>query len=295
LSRFYLAELEEKMRHSLIVPLIVGAILTGLSSAMAADYTPPAASSELLEDIDFAAATPVDEDYRAEFKRCDDHNEFRNQTLTGFRRCTTPDGDDKNNVRALLKLADGSIYYESKMSLDLDGSWKTWHDPAVADQRTTSFQWRPKTCTAAERDAEGECAREQVDAEHVPFIVIPNRGPTTALGREFRDQTGVALGDFGVIIYRDRWVPGFVADGGPYNKLGEGSAAAFEALGEDRCREHNADGFCTRYRDASIEKDVVTIIFPGSRRDDLTAANVMEVMCEEAKERLGFTGSPLCE
>ena len=275
-------------RLSIVLCALVIAETSSFSNA--ADYQPPEASRALLETIDFAAAAPVDEGYRAEFQRCDDENKFRGATLTGWRRCST----DKNNVKALLKLADGSIYFESKLGLDLDGSWKTWHDPASADQRTTWYQW-PRTCSASERDAEGECPQEQVDAEHVPFIVIPIRGPTTALGKEFQDQTGVGKGDFGVIIYRDRWVPGFVADGGPYNKLGEGSAAALAALGVDRCTRHNAEGFCTRYREASIEQEVVTIIFPGSSRAGMTAATAMEWMCDEADERLDLPASPLCQ
>jgi len=276
------------MGYGRFAPFVISAALAGASPAMAQTYEPPPASAALLENINFEDAVPVDEDYRAEFKRCDEENVFRGNTLSGWRKCS----GDKNNVEALLRLEDGAIYFESKLALDLDGSWLSWNSPGLADLRATWFQW-PRTCSDAERDSEGVCQKEQVDSEHVPFIVIPIAGPQS-LRKEFQDKTGVSKGDFGVIIYKDKWVPGFVADGGPYNKLGEASAAALAALGEDRCRRHNDEGFCDRYRDASIEKDVITIIFPGSRRDDLTAENVVATICAEAKERLGLTGAPIC-
>ncbi len=274
------------LRLHFALPILIASLVGG---AHAADYTPPAASAEILKSINFGAAVPIDEDYRAQFKRCDDANVFRDRTLKGWRRCST----DKNNVRALLKLANGAIYFESKLGLDLDGSWKTWNDPGSADLRTTWYQW-PKTCSAAERDSAGACQREQVDAEHVPFIVIPIAGPTTTLGKEFRNKAGIGKGDFEIIIYKDVWVPAFVADGGPFNKLGEASAAALVALGEDRCTKQNDAGFCTRYRDSSIASGVVTIVFPGSRRAGMTADTALAWMCEEAKNRLDLSGSPLC-
>jgi hypothetical protein len=251
-------------------------------------YEPPEGSRALLNGIDFASATPVDEDYRGEFRRCDDTNVFRGQHLQGWRQCS----GDKNNVEALLKLSNGAIVFESKLGLDLDGSWKTWNDPGAADLRTTWYQW-PRTCKESERDSAGACQAEQVDAEHVPFAVIPIAGPSS-LRREFRDKTGVDKGDFGVIVFGDKWVPVFVADGGPYNKLGEGSAAALAALGEDRCRRHNDQGFCDRYRDASIPSGVITIIFPGSRSSEMTPTNALQLACETAKSKLNLTGSPLC-
>ncbi len=270
----------------IIVLLIVG-IAAASHSANA--YDPPAASKPLLARIDFVAARPVDEDYRSQFALCDAKDEFRGQVLTGWRRCS----GDKNRVNALLRLADGSILYESKLGLDLDGSWIAWNDNGPADQRGTWYQW-PRSCTAGERDSNGLCAREQVDAEHIPFAVIPIAGPS-GLDREFRQKTGVDKGDFGVLIFRDRWTPVFVADGGPYNKLGEASAAALAALGEDRCRHRNEQGFCNKYQDVSIETGVLTILFPGSRRADVTAETIMSAACNIARQRLGLTGAPGCD
>ena len=278
------------MKPCHLAAIRAGLIFCMLASAQAqAQHQPPAASKSILGGIDFATAAPVDENYRAEFRRCDVENRFRGRTLTGWRKCN----DDKNNVTALLKLANGAIYFESKLGLDLDGSWKAWNDSGLADQRGTWYQW-PRSCAGNERDPKGLCQREQVDAEHVPFVVIPIDGPDD-VKREFRDKTGIDKGDFGVVVFGDKWVPVFVADGGPYNKLGEASAATLAALGQDRCRHHNLKGFCDKYRDASIESGVVTIIFPGSRQTEMRADNARRLVCDMAKTKLGFTGSPFCE
>jgi Fungal chitosanase of glycosyl hydrolase group 75 len=275
-----------KIRPALI--LLIAACAAPLTAA-AQPYQPPPASRDLLRNIDFSRAAPVDEAYRAEFKNCDDRNVFRGRTMTGVRKCS----GDKNNVRALLKLENGAILYESKMGLDLDGSWKAWNTPGSTDLRGTSYQW-PRTCAQSERDNQGLCQREQVDSEHIPYIVIPIAGPTPALRTEFRDKTGVDKGDFGVIIFRDAWVPAFVADGGPFNKLGEASAAALAGINQDRCTRHNAQGFCDRFTNSSIGQGVITIIFPGSRRAGMTPENVMQFACAAARDKLNLTGSPRC-
>ena len=82
-------------------------------------YTPPSQSKTILQDIPFDQAIPVDEKYRQEFTNCDKNNTFRGFPLSSIRRCSR----DPNNVKALLKFPDGTIFFESKLSLDIDGSW----------------------------------------------------------------------------------------------------------------------------------------------------------------------------
>jgi hypothetical protein len=277
------------MRRSSATFFLAVLVCAGFSAiAQAAPFEPPAASKALLQGIDFANAKPIDDDYLAEFRNCDETNFFRGNPMAGWRKCS----GDKNNVRTLLKLANGAIYFESKLGLDLDGSWKAWNAKGKADLKATWYQW-PRSCNARQRDKKGLCQKEQVDAEHVPFIVIPIAGPPS-LGQEFRKKTGIDKGDFGVVIYGDKWVPAFVADGGPYNKLGEASAAVLAALGQDRCRHRNSSGFCDRYREASIPRDVITIVFPHSSLAGMTSDKAMAWMCSNAKDRLGLVGSPLC-
>jgi hypothetical protein len=254
--------------------LIIGAVLllaaSGATAPQPPVYTPPPASAGAVRDVDFSLARPLDEDYRAQFERCDRENIFRGARMKGFRRCST----DPNRVRALLKFPNGAVFFESKMGLDIDGSHKACSDPGSADQCPTWFRWPGLTGNAS-----------FVDSDKFPYVVIPIAGPSAQRGREFRNKTGVGAGDLGVVVFRDKVVPVFVADGGPHNKLGEGSAALFRELGEDRCRRTGPGGHCERYLDASIERGVLFFIFPGSKIQGLTPENALETVRREALRR----------
>jgi hypothetical protein len=233
-------------------------------------YAPPPASASALRDVDFAAARPLDEDYRAQFARCDRENIFRGVTMRGFRRCTT----DPNRVRALLKFPNGTVFFESKMGLDIDGSRKACTDPGLADLCATWFEWPGLSGNA-----------RFVDSDKFPYAVIPIANQRGRSDPEFREKTGVDKGDLGVVVFRDKVVPVFVADGGPHNKLGEGSAALFRELGQDRCRRVGSGGHCERYRDVSIEGGVLFFLFPGSRIPGLTPESAPESIRREALRR----------
>lgn len=233
-------------------------------------YTPPATSAGVLRDVDFAAARPLDEDYRAQFDRCDRENIFRGVRMTGFRRCNT----DPNRVRALLKFPNGAVFFESKMGLDIDGSKKACTDPGLADLCATWFRWPGLSGNA-----------RFVDSDKFPYVVIPIANQRGRSDPEFRDKTGVDQGDLGVVVFRDKVVPVFVADGGPHNKLGEGSAALFRELGQDRCRRMGREGHCELYHDVSIEGRVLFFLFPGSKIQGLTPENALETVRREALRR----------
>ena len=255
--------------------LIVGAVLLlAVNAAPPARqrpaYAPPPASAGVLRGVDFAAALPLDEDYRAQFDRCDRENIFRGVRMVGFRRCTS----DPNRVRALLKFPDGTVFFESKMGLDIDGSHKACSDPGLADQCPTWFKWPGLSGNA-----------RFVDSDKHPYVVIPIANQRGRSDTEFRDKTGVDAGDLGVVVFRDKVVPVFVADGGPHNKLGEGSAALFRELGQDRCRRMGPGGHCERYLDASIERGVLFFLFPGSKIQGLTPENAPEKIRHEALRR----------
>lgn len=262
------------MKQILMLPLAIGFL--ALMSVAAQAYDPPAASAVAVGGIKFNAATALDEDYRAQFKKCDTQDIFRGIQLQGWRKCS----GDKNNVDALLKFPGGAVFFESKMSLDLDGSWKACNSPGLADLCPTWYNWKGKTGKAA-----------FVDSEAIAFIVIPIAGPA-AHKKEFRSKTGIGAGDFAVVIYDGKVVPAFVADGGPFNKMGEASNAVFKAVGKDRCRKTNADGHCIKFLEASIEGDVLYFVFPGSARSDLTPDNAGAVINEEAMKRFNALKSP---
>jgi hypothetical protein len=242
------------MRNRFIWIFSLVVILVVLQSGALAQfvYNPPSQSTTILKEIQFNKAVPVDESYRKEFELCDQG------------KCK----DDPNNVKALLKFSDGTIFFESKLSLDLDGSFKACNDPGSSDQCPTTYEWANLTGNS-----------RFVDSDKFPFIVIP------ITNKDFRNKTGIKIGDLGVVVYRDKVVPVFVADGGPSFRLGEGSSALFKELGEDRCAKKDSDGHCTRYRNFSIEDKVLFFVFPKSEIKDLNPNNALEKVKNEALKR----------
>ena len=105
-------------------------------------YTPPSQSATVLTDIPFDQAVPLDETYRKEFDKCDTSDTFKGKLMVGGRKCS----GDKNNAKALLKFPNGTIFWESKLSLDIDGSWLACKGSgAPTSQCPTSFNWSTET------------------------------------------------------------------------------------------------------------------------------------------------------
>lgn len=96
----------------------------------------------------------------------------------------------------------------------------------------------------------------QLDSNTVPFAVIPGRWNKTG-------QPGPRLGDFGVAWRRssDKLAYFVVGDIGPNNKLGEGSVALHQALGNDPFQMRYG---VRRARKGIGGRDVVYLMFPGS-------------------------------
>lgn len=260
--------MEKNMK--LVKSVLVILILNFLVHAQT--YTPPAESESIVGKNFFKNAKPLDEQYRSQFDDCDKRNFFNGVDMTQFRfrNCDTPDRKgDPNKLRALLKFSNGTIFFESKMSIDIDGSWKACCEkPGKTDLCATAYNFKP--------DIEGEAAcdsykREKfVDPDIYPYIVIPTTTPKGLPNREkqakeFRYRTKVGMGDVGIVIYKDKMIPVFVADGGPHNKMGEGSPALFKELGQTWCREFNNENRCIKYRNSSLPKEVLYLIFPNSK------------------------------
>lgn len=242
------------------------ALLTGLILTCA-----PAvclAQSSWPKWIDLSRGVDLDEGYRAEFGQCDANNTFKGVSFPRWQGCR----GDPNKVTAIRRLEGGAIAYTSKLAVDLDGSpFACGPDHGLSDQCPTSLMLPGPDGTSV-----------PVDADAVSYVVIPNAGPAEDHG-EFSHLTGVHVGDFGVVVLGDVVVPVIVADTGPYNKLGEGSVALHRALGRELCAERDAAGVCTRMIDQvwSIDQDVVTILFPGSARHDLTPQTIAEAVRSE--------------
>ncbi|MGO4126539.1 glycoside hydrolase family 75 protein [Inquilinus sp. YAF38] len=205
---------------------------------------------------------PVDEEYRREFERCDRENIFRNQPMTGFRRCS----GDPNRLTALNRLHDGTISFDAKLGLDIDGGFKALTDPGLTDLRDTSYRYPDGS---------------SVYSDTVPYVVIPQGG-------DFSRLTGIQIGDIGVVLDGSKAVPVLVADRGPANKIGEGSIALFEAIGDSRCRtwqDPDRKTRCSDIRDTSLNRNVRYLLFPDSKISGLTPDTVNQRVGEEALRR----------
>lgn len=233
-------------------------------------FAAPICAAPAPTPLDLSAGRTVDEDYRREFGVCDRADTFHGHAVHGCR-------NDPNAVTALRRLPDGAIAYVSKLAVDLDGSpFACSPDHGAMDQCPTSLML-----------PDGKGGEVPVDADTIPYVVIPWEGPHGERGK-FTDLTGVRAGDFGYVTYGNATVPVIVADTGPFEKLGEGSLALHRALGRELCVARDTKGACIRVADPmeSIDGNVVTVLFPGSARDDLTPATIARAIpAEVAKLR----------
>jgi hypothetical protein len=236
--------------------------------AAAALLSDPAAQPSWPADIDLSAGRDVDEGYRREFGRCDEENSFRGHAVHGCR-------GDPNQVTVLKRLPDGAIAYTAKLAVDLDGS------PYACSERHGPSDQCPTSLMLPGPDGRAV----PVDADAVPYVVIPEAGPDDVRG-EFTRATGVGVGDLGVVVYHGRVVPVIVADTGPFAKLGEGSMALHRALGRELCAAREG-GACVQMVDPveSIDGDVTTVLFPGSAVSGLTPATIAATVRREALRR----------
>lgn len=258
-----------------------------LATALLLAVTPLAAEPSPIwpRGVNLPAGVPVDEAYRREFDKCDREGSFR-----GYQSRYTRCAGDANAVTALRRLPGGAVAFVSKLAVDLDGSaFACGPNHGRMDQCPTSLMLT---------DAHGR--EVPVDADAIPYVVIPEAGPPDVAG-EFTRLTGVHVGDFGVVIANGRTVPVIVADTGPYSKLGEGSLALHRALGHEQCVGRRSGEACARVDDEgqSITGDVTTILFPGSARSDLTPHSIAAVTRREGQRlwadlqtRLGAAGEP---
>jgi hypothetical protein len=236
-----------------------------LIAAVLAASAPVRAAEPLL---DVASGADIDEGYRAQFDRCDQDDHFYGATFKRWEGCR----GDPNRARVLKRLADGAVAYESKLAVDLDGS-------AFA---CGPAHGRTDQCDTALELSDATGADAPLDADLIPYVVIPQAGPGEHRG-EFTRLTGVKVGDFGVVIYHGRVVPVIVGDTGPYNKIGEGSLALHRALGRELCVRRDKAHVCRAVvRDMeSIDDSVVTVLFPGSARQDLTPQTLISTINAE--------------
>lgn len=121
-------------------------------------------------------------------------------------------------------------------------------------------------------------ARSYLIAEADPFFVLP----LSFLGR--RDETPFApsIGDYGVIVYKDKLYPAIAGDAGPSWKFGEASLRVAKTL-NDRASAYN--------RPVS-DLDITYLIFPGSRDETKGPPNLeaWHAKCTELLNGIGGIG-----
>lgn len=231
---------------------------------------------------DEAASNATLARYAAKFTECDINESFDGIPVAEITRC----GKDPNRLEILERHKSGAIRFISKLSLDLDGGWKACNDPGQTDLCPTTYvyeSWHERDAS----DKEEHWQEAFVSSDAVPYIVIPYVQYTEDRlieDTDFRVLTGVSIGDVGVVIQNGLVVPVLVADGGPHNKIGEGSIALFERLGQSRCLEWigaNAE-YCKRILNISLEGSVETYIFPGTKIENLTPDNINRLVSESA-------------
>ncbi|HRJ53065.1 MAG TPA: glycoside hydrolase family 75 protein [Candidatus Thiothrix moscowensis] len=111
----------------------------------------------------------------------------------------------------------------------------------------------------------GKTPQAQLDSNTIPYIVIPSTWQRSS-------APGVKLGDFAVILRKSTGKISYavVGDTGPNSKLGEGSVALHEALGNNP--------FMMRYGKRRAMKgigsrDVLYVVFPNSHKNGEVVTN----------------------
>lgn len=203
---------------------------------------------------------------------CDASNTFAGQALplhAGKRmRCST----DPNRVALVSKYPGGTIVFKAKMSVDADGS------PVIGGSG-----WPNNVQTWLTFDTGS--AEHFVNAEEVPFIVVPLAVPGTQIS--FRQDTGIGKGDLAVVVRGEQCSFGVVGDAGPWFRLGEASLRTHADLGNPQCLVPGQHP-CQKLRGGSgvgLPSGVSYLVFPGTRPQPLLSQTV-NVVAEQQAARL---------
>jgi hypothetical protein len=214
-------------------------------------FSAPPKSAVLLQGVDLTG-TPIAPRIKKDFSDCDriPHSvQGKPQaSCMGRKRVNGKwvadpmlPGADPNRNTALLKLSDGTILFDAKMAVDADGSDYAKEHNSFPDSPDTSLRYSNNS---------------SLDADKVPYVVLP-------IG--FPQATGLKLGDVAAVVYEDRIAFAVVGDQSKSFRVGEGSMALHDALGQNGCARRQA-GICTQPKGHSIPSNVVFLIFPNTRK-----------------------------
>jgi len=144
-------------------------------------------------------------------------------------------------VTAIRKHPTGALLIQSALQVDADGSADSLTVDPEHGQVQTSLRYPGR---------KGQ--DKYVNTHDIPFFVLP-------LG--WYQQHGVKLGDVGALLYKGELAYAIFADVGPDEKLGEGSLALHEALGNNPWVKLKS-GVVKPW--GGIEGGVTLVVFPGS-------------------------------
>ncbi|MDQ6860893.1 MAG: N-acetylmuramoyl-L-alanine amidase [Verrucomicrobiota bacterium] len=195
-------------------------------------YAPPARSARLFHGVDFSNADESrGQPYVDAFAAAD-----------RSRACGDP-----SNCKTILQFNDGTVYYDAKMAICADGSPRAKQIDYPYGQTQTAFTFPPNGSGSF------------FNAEDVPYIVLPGRSKDGV--HDLAASFGIRMYDLAVVVYRDKFTPAFFGEIGPTFRIGEASIKVHEGLPvpfpwTSQRRE--------RILNASVERDVVYCVFPGS-------------------------------
>lgn len=170
-------------------------------------------------------------------------------------------------AKIILKLPGGQIYIEADMDIDADGSPRARVIDPGNGQLETSLQY-PGVAGQA----------KNVNAELVPYFVLP--GNKRHPSQSFFRRMGIGIGDVAAVIFKDKIEYAIFADVGPDDKMGEGSIALAQSLGHNPFKIIGGKPVVK----ISIPRDVIYIIFPGSKVSPLKPATVVANTREKGKQ-----------
>ncbi|MBL9180983.1 MAG: D-alanyl-D-alanine carboxypeptidase family protein [Verrucomicrobiaceae bacterium] len=203
------------------------------SSVSASSYTPPSSNAALLQKVRFDKADAT-----------------VGKTLADTYAAADKDPrlakGDPSNCKALLKFADGTVFFEAKMAICADGSPRAKEiDPGPGNPKT-AFTYPGM-------------AGAYFDAEDVPYIVLPGKNDSGTL--DFVKTMGLSKLDLAVVIHRGRLIPAFYGEVGPVFRIGEAAIQVHEDL---PVRSPWTSPAKAKVRNASVEGEVLYFVFPGT-------------------------------
>ncbi len=220
----------------------------------------PPESAALVEGIDFDSAESVGQNFVKKFDIADNGGD----ASKGIKDAS----GDPSVCDRILRFPDGTIFFSAKMAIDSDGSPRAEEIDDTGDHNTSQRYL--------------DSNRTSVNAEEVPYFVLPKFDKFAK--EDFISDLGLLLGDYGVVIYKDQITGAFVADEGPFFKIGEASIRTHERLQPATPSPWKTPAK-KKVRNASVERDVLYFVFPRTAdMEGLTPSNAEEKVTSRAIE-----------